>query len=608
MEQQRESDTPLGLELVQDHPTRPVLIAETIEDRAALVAAQCIATYAADWHDNVAFLLGRDVVLLPRTEAWADRVWWQIAGSTKRQRIVRLPQPVAAFVADGKGPLGALVRDAWEREADDPLHRPQAPARRAPAPVPAEPEPPRNVVDMQGKPVDPPRDERPAWVRQLILGQGSKPKPLLANALMVLRHAEEWRGVLAYDEFASRIAVRKDAPSGTPAGAEWSDNDDLGVTEALQLFGIHCQPRTAAEAVMRVAREHRFHPLRDYLDGLEWDRQHRLDDWLIECCGADPTPIVRAWSSRWMMGAVERAYRPGCMNRAVLVLEGPQDIGKSAVFRAIGEPWYSDDMPQLHGQESAILTRGMWLIELPELSVFARSEINAMKAFISRREDRFREVYMRHPTKSPRQAVFGGTVNPGGSGYLKDETGNTRFWPVTVVRVELERIQAMRDQLWAEAKHRWLAGESTYIDTPHLRAAAAEETDARRDADAWEDVITRYLHEKPSRSRDGTWWEPRLESLSDVSIPELLQDALGIDPGKWTDSDQKRVGRCLRALGFERYQKRLGKVHGQAKERRFRLPSHAANCTMTDPSEDTWEPDSVDDSHLSHMSHIGDIT
>lgn len=567
------NDTPLGLDLIQTHTKRPVLIAETPQDQAALVAADCIGAYAAEWAPNLYVLLNRDVILLPRTERWAERVWWQLAGTTHRQRIIRPPCPVPELVAEGKQRIAELVTAAWLRKSDDPMHAPTPKAQRQPEAVQEAAEPPRNVVDMKGQPIEPKPAPEPSWVDAIIATAKGQPKPLLANALLYLRNRDEWRGVLAYDEFTAAVTVRRDAPQGTKKDRPWTDDDDGRTAAWLQHEGVHVPTRVAAEAVNIVARENPFNPLTDWLDALEWDRQPRLDDWLIEHCGADPIPIVRAWSSKWMIGAVARAYQPGCMHRAVLVIEGPQDVGKSTVLRILGSPYYTDDMPAMHGREAAMLTRGTWIVEIAELAAMAKSEVEMVKAFISRVEDNYRPPYGLRPIKATRTVAFAGTVNPGGSGYLRDETGNTRFWPVEVTRADLETIRAIREQLWAEAVHRYRAGEKWWITDDWLIADAAEQQNQRRDVDAWEEEIEHFIHHKPWRTGVGTpaesiQWEKRDQPLAEVTIAEIMSECFGLVNSKWPQADQKRVGRALRALGFMKGQRR----EGVTRKKCFRLP------------------------------------
>lgn len=585
------NDTPLGLELIQQHTTRPVLIVETPADQHALVKADCVAAYAADWLENVAFVLGRSVVLIPRTEAWAERTWWQLAGSTSRQRIIRLPSSVAETVRNGKDALSALVTAAWKRPPDDPAHapamlgkRPQAGAQEAAEAPSSEAEPKRAIAAVpETDEVAKKRAEKAKraaeraeklakleaagmfpwkgkpWADRIIYSASGYPKALQANVALVLREDPAWKGVLTWDLFARTIRVMRDSPGGTRAGLDWSDVDDMRTTEWVQRQGVHAPESIVSRAVTQIANEQAFHPLQTYLQGLTWDRQERLDDFLIEHCGADPTPIVRAMTARWMIGAVKRAFEPGCINRAVLILEGPQEIGKSQLFRVLaGADWFTDDVPMLGGKDtSQLLNCGTWIVELAELVALWRTDQHSVKAFISRQVDHFRVPYDKHPVKAPRTCVLGATVNPGGGGFLRDESGATRFWPVAVTRVELEPLTAMRDQLWAEAVHRYRAGEVSWLDSDDLRASAAELTEARRDTDPWEDAIREWLEWDLSFWPDGrVTRSKRPERLTDVSIAEILEHCLRLPTGRWGKSDKNRIGACLRVLGFTDYQLR----------------------------------------------------
>src|SRR5262249_2451934 len=154
----------------------------------------------------------------------------------------------------------------------------------------------------------------------------------------------------------------------------------------------------------------------------------RLDDWLTLYCGAEPDDYMHAVGRCWMISGVARAYEPGCQADAVLIFEGEQGAGKSSALAILGGPFYSDDIAELGTRDAAMCTHGIWIVELAELDAMGRAEISRIKAFLSRRTDRFRPPYGHHVIEAPRQCIFAGTVNL--NTYLKDETGGRRFWPV----------------------------------------------------------------------------------------------------------------------------------------------------------------------------------
>src|ERR1019366_3150309 len=219
---------------------------------------------------------------------------------------------------------------------------------------------------------------------------------------------------------------------------------------------------TTGQAVQTVAREHPFHPVRDYLNSLKWDGVKRIDDWLGPYLGADPSDYVRGVGSKWLIGAVARIREPGCKNDTCLILEGEQGTLKSTALRTLTDPWFTDDIAELGTKDSALQLRGVWLIELSELASMHPSEISRTKAFMSRNTDRFRPPFGRRPIEVPRECFFAGTVNQ--SAYLRDETGGRRFWPVKRGAINIAELRRDRDQLWAEAVHQYGAGPSWWLD------------------------------------------------------------------------------------------------------------------------------------------------
>ena len=210
-------------------------------------------------------------------------------------------------------------------------------------------------------------------------------------------------------------------------------------------------------ALKHLAWKHRYHPVRDYLAGLRWDGTPRVDRWLVAYGGAADTAYVRAVGALVLVAAVRRVRTPGCKFDELLALESEvQGTEKSSALRTLcpDENWFSDDLPLASDSKVVIeRTAGKWLIEASELLGSAR-EADHLKSFLSRQTDGpVRLAYARLPTEVPRQFVVIGTTNEC-TGYLKDTTGGRRFWPVRVMRFEIARLRADRDQLWAEAAHR----------------------------------------------------------------------------------------------------------------------------------------------------------
>jgi predicted P-loop ATPase/phage/plasmid primase-like uncharacterized protein len=414
-----------------------------------------------------------------------------------------------------------------------------------------------------------------SWRSGLLLNDEGEPRPILANAIHALRKASEWDGVLWHDGFATVTVARRAPPWATDSNENWTDTtwcdrDDYLVAEWLQHQGIIVPASIAGQAVETVARDREFHPVREYLDGLEWDGTPRLDLWLTTYLGAADSVYVRAVGARWLISAVARIFIPGCQADCALILEGPQGIRKSSALAVLARPWFTDRLSELGSKDAAIETRGVWIIELAELDTMSRAEVGTIKAFMSRRQDRFRPPYGKRLVDLPRQCVFAGSINPEG-GYLKDATGGRRFWPVACGTIDLDALEHDRDQLWAEARDRFQRHEPWWLETCYLDALAAEQQAERYQGDAWDDPIRIYLHHETEWMENGygeqrPYRRPRAEPLDDVSVAEVLEQALRIERGRWTQADQNRVVRCLVSMGFRQYRTN----RDQGRERRYR--------------------------------------
>ena len=393
------------------------------------------------------------------------------------------------------------------------------------------------------------------WRDQLIcsvdLYGNRKVKSVVANAILVLRNDDRWLGVLGFDDFAQRISVRGFPPYEEAGAAfqprEWRDEDDIQTAAWLQTnFALLVNPEIARQAALTIARDHPFHPVREYLEGLEWDGQPRLDSMLRTYFGVKETPFTVAVSALWSLSAVARVYRPGCKADHVLILEGPQGIGKSRSLSVLGGGWFTDEIDAIGSKDAATQLQGVWVVELAELDAMGRAEVSRIKAFMSKSFDRFRPPYGKHAVRFDRQCVFAGTVNH--SEYLRDETGNRRFWPVKCSpitkdgKIDVEGLARDRDQVWAEAVVRFKRGERWWIESAEVVALAAAEQEARFATDAWEPAIARYV-----QTREWT------------TVAEVL-DHLGVETPKQAQPEQNRVGRCLKRLGLKRRQKAIDGV------------------------------------------------
>jgi predicted P-loop ATPase len=275
----------------------------------------------------------------------------------------------------------------------------------------------------------------PDWTEQLILDKQGKIVPNVANLVLMLCKAPKWKGVLAYDQFAARVVIRKRPPWGNEApGAEWSDDHETQAQVWFQKNGVNPADRVVGKAVQRAARDNSFHPVRDYFASLIWDGVPRLETWLSTYFAARDSAYTRAVGSRWLISAAARIYSPAAKADHTLVFEGPQGKYKSEGLRALvpNEKWFSDRLSHVFSKDAMIEVAGVLIVEIAEMDALSKATTAATKRFLTNREDRYRPPFGKHLIRQPRQCVFAATINPTGEGYLKDATGARRFWPVAV--------------------------------------------------------------------------------------------------------------------------------------------------------------------------------
>lgn len=363
----------------------------------------------------------------------------------------------------------------------------------------------------------------------------------LTNVVEILMNDDAWAGVICFDEFRNQIVTRLQPPYKRKS-MQWADEDALEVKMWLERsYPIRPSIQLVCEAVLVAAKRLAFHPLRDYLDSVEDDGgESAIDTWLVDCFGAPDTPYTRAVGRKWLISAVARAYDPGCKVDTVLVLEGEQGMKKSrALNQLCPEPkWFCDGLSELGSSRQAEEIEGKWIIELGELKGVGR-DLEQTKAFVTRQAENYRPAYARYAVYRPRSCVFAGTVNPGNNGYLKDETGNRRWWPVLCTKQAPEITPELRDRLWAEAKSLYRAGEKWWIEEKELIEAAEEEQEARAFKEPWHERVEMFLLGK-----------------YETSVDEILEDCIKLEAAKWKSSDTQQVGRIMMAMKWKRYRKR----------------------------------------------------
>jgi predicted P-loop ATPase len=360
-----------------------------------------------------------------------------------------------------------------------------------------------------------------------------------------------------YDVFHDRVIVKGHECGVRGDAHENLENVTLKVRQAvLERFGFDPSPNFTFDALRLRCLDHIFDPVRDYLDGLRWEGVKRLDDWLVRYCGAEDTPLNRAIGRKMLVAAVRRVREPGCKFDYIVVLEGRQGVGKSSLLRVLaGEENFSDnEILGLHKREQQEAIQGVWLYEVAELEGLSKSEVTKVKLFASKTVDGARPAYGPARVDRPRRCIFVATTNE--DTYLRDTTGNRRFWPVCVDVIDLVGVRKDRDQLWAEAAAVEAGGEPLVIPQ-HLWPDVAAQQEARMEVDPWEDTISGALARliRLGKPIDGSFVEAtNLEGNPEwrVSTDYLLTNLLSLPKERQSNNHTKRLAGIMRSLGWLR--------------------------------------------------------
>lgn len=352
-------------------------------------------------------------------------------------------------------------------------------------------------------------------------------------------------GLLGYNEFVNDIVFIKPAPwhKKGERGGLWTDEEALKCKYWLS-HTFKFEPPTVVihEAAIVAAQWHCFHPVRQYLEGLVWDGHKRAHEWLIKYLEAEDNDYVRAVGLKTLVAGVMRIYEPGCKFDYLMVIEGRQGSGKSRTLAALAAPWFSDQQMDIGNKDAIETMRGKWIIELPEMETHYRSETQAMKAFLSRSTDRVRPAYARVAKDFPRQCIFIGTVNPEADddiGYLKDTTGNRRYWPVKTGTINLAAICQIRDQLWAEAVHLYKNKIPIYLEDEAIIKRALAEQKERLGRDAWHNQVAHWLEHNEQASTEIV-----------LTGQRIFTDCLGGKLSLYGGREQRRISNIMQELGW----------------------------------------------------------
>ena len=363
------------------------------------------------------------------------------------------------------------------------------------------------------------------------------------NAALLLAHDPAWEGCLAKDTFRGGIVWKRPPPPlaglvPPKAGDSMKHAHNVIIQQWLAKYRMVSFAPQAVEVAVIAAAEHiEVDPLKEYLLGLKWDGEHRLDAFGETYLGLPPDDeYVRNVIRWWMISAVARAMVPGCKADYVLVLEGDQGARKTQLLEALGGEWFVAALPSINNKDSLVVLDGAWLVCIDELAGLQGVSNESIKSFLTTRYDTFRPPYGRDVVRRPRRCVFCATTNA--PEYLSDGTGGRRYWPLPCVMVKSAKVATDRDQLWAEAVLAYSNGERWYPESATSEAVIQEQQELRRLEDPLAETVARQII-----------------SASEVTTAEILK---GMGVGMESMSMPRRVGVIMRRLGWKKVKGRHG--------------------------------------------------
>lgn len=415
-----------------------------------------------------------------------------------------------------------------------------------------------------------------AWLAKLEYNKRGEIENTLNNLLLILKNDENLKGIV-FNRLSDGMEIVGDVPWKHPSKF-WRDADDAQLVSYIDLTYGAFSARNYDIAVTKFADDRPYHPIREFLAGLpEWDEVRRLDTLLIDYLGANNNGYVKAVTRKTLVGAIARVMHPGCKFDTMLVLNGPQGIGKSTLIARLGGEWFSDSLhlSDTKDKTAAEKLQGYWILEIGELAGLRKAEVDTLKGFISKQNDIYRASFGRRTTPHLRQCVFIGTTNATG-GYLRDTTGNRRFWPVKVPGGTDKKVWDITEddilQIWAEALELYNKGENLYL-SPELEELAKKEQMEAMEVDEREGMVREYLDMLlPENWADMDLYERRNYLNDDemtskiegtverdrVCIAEIWCECFGKDKGALKRQDSNEIAAIMaRIEGWEKIDKSI---------------------------------------------------
>ena len=429
--------------------------------------------------------------------------------------------------------------------------------------------------------------ENADWMTLLKLSpETGKPLKTVENVLIIMENDPQLKSAAVFDEFSNRLFITGKLPwCGTATRRDWKDADDAGLRYYMEkVYGITGKERIT-DGFMLYCELHRVNLVKKYLDALPaWDGTKRLDTLFIDYLGAADTPYTRAVARKSLCAAVARALNPGVKYDTMPILVGAQGIGKSTFLRLLGGEWFNDSLNSFEGKEACLMIQGSWLIELQELNGMNKAEENAVKQFLSKTDDIYREPYGRRTGRYPRRCVFFGTTND--DEFLRDKTGSRRFLPIDCTgkpaKSVFDDLAGAVPQIWAEALACYRLGETLYLDSEELSAAAKAAQEEHALHSAKEGIIREFVEREVPENWDKLDLDARrryrsgqmtpegvsFKKLDRVCAIEIWCEALGGDMKYFKRQDAAEINGILAHLeGWEKCKSniRFGAVYGAQK-------------------------------------------
>lgn len=398
------------------------------------------------------------------------------------------------------------------------------------------------------------------WMAELEANGNGGYAKTLRNYKLIISKDPNFKGKVHKNLFTSRIDVTGKLPwTRADESQLWTDTDTTQLRTYIEPILGKVSKNDVADAVDAVAGEHAYHPVRDYLNSLEWDKVPRLDRLFIDYLGAADTPYTRAVTRKSFTAAVARVMTPGVKFDTMVVIIGTQGRYKSTLLAKMGGAWFSDSLRNFGTKDSMETLQGTWIDEIAEMQAMNNSEIDAVKAFLSKLSDYYRAAYGHYAAEHPRQCVFFGTTNT--HDCLRDTTGGRRFWTVDIDQQPRTKnvftdLPRERDQLWAEAVMRWKLAEPLYLPA-ELEAEARIAQEEHRERHPWEGLIERFVAKpipedwaKWSEERRGLYWNGGMKfdgepvKRTRVCAAEIWCECLGKARGDF----QQRYAREINSL------------------------------------------------------------